>query len=212
MRSTDHAHPYRIPQARLKPSRHATPNAHPQTDRAQHPAAHRATTGKSYGNALPRAPCTCSQGCSQGCSHLKQHHDQTPEQHGRPDTTSENSTAHKPGPQPQAGRPHAPPCAGTLYKTFHQNLLVFSMNEIVASIIILFVEIFRLSLPYKSKSNGKYRVSQKKVPPRNFSIAFPRGTPRNPENSIPPRNNFLSLLFFRNSKLCILLKALFNYE
>ena len=70
-----------------------------------------------------------------------------------PTQTSENSTAHKPGPQPQAGRPHAPPLAGTLYKNFHPNRLVFSMNEIVASIIILFVEIFRLSLPYKSRSH-----------------------------------------------------------
>ena len=83
MRGTDHARPRRIPRAHPKPSRHATPNAHPQTARAQHPAAHRTTTGKSYGDPLPReAPCTSSQ---RG-SHPKQHHDQAPEEHGRPDT------------------------------------------------------------------------------------------------------------------------------
>ena len=120
------------------------PPDHPSTAPRRPPRHHR----KSYGNALsakhhaqaakrqpPKGTPRPDPGGAQknDTNKREQHRTQT-----RPATTSRQT--------------NAPPCAGTLYKNFYPNRLVFSMNEIVASIIILFIEIFRLSLPYKSKS------------------------------------------------------------
>ena len=82
-----------------------------------------------------------------------QHHDQTPEEQGRIDTNNREPHRTQARPATTSRQTTRSPIRRYSLQNFHPNRLVFSMNEIVASIIILFVQIFRLSLPYKSKSH-----------------------------------------------------------